>query len=50
MLGLLTQGREALKSERTRVLNRLFRLIGVILDGGVPTGLTLPRASDENPS
>jgi transposase len=43
VLGLLTQQRDALKSERTRLLNRLHQLFRELLDGGVPTGLTLAR-------
>lgn len=44
VLGLLTQQRDALKSERIRLLNQLHQLFRELLDGGVPTGLTLARA------
>jgi transposase len=44
VLCLLTQQRDVLKSERTRLLNRLHQLFRELLDGGVPTGLTLARA------
>jgi transposase len=44
VLGLLTQQRSALKSEPTSLLNRLRQLFRELLDGGVPTGLTLARA------
>lgn len=44
ILDLLTQQRDALKDERTRILNRLHQIFRDLIEGGVPTGLTLARA------
>ena len=45
VLRLLTERREDLVHERTRVLNRLHGLLRDLLPGGVPTGLSADKAA-----
>ncbi|OBF80864.1 transposase [Mycobacterium sp. 852002-51759_SCH5129042] len=45
ILRLLSERREDLARERTRVLNRLHQLLRELIPGGVPTGLSADKAA-----